>query len=78
MPYREIESSLLLDEVIIPSVPVSDGCICYPVAIATDVKQFNLRQRQSLLPVPNSRIHNYMSKPKKLLSLHILPWLVLY
>lgn len=45
MPYREPESLLLLDKVITASGPVSDGCICYPVAIAIDVKQSDLRQR---------------------------------
>lgn len=48
MPHRESESLLLLDKVIKASVPVSDGYVCYPVAIAVDVKQFDLRPRWSL------------------------------
>lgn len=46
MPYRDLESLLLLDKgggVIISNVPFSDGCICYPVSTATHVKQFDLR-----------------------------------
>lgn len=65
MPYREPKSLLPLDKVITASAPVSDGCICYPVAIPIDVKQFDLRQKWSVTCNEILELTNTYQSPRK-------------